>query len=99
MLKNLLFITFILTSAFSQGALASYGDFEAELRALETNSLKNDELVAKEPDAVTGVIPDMISDEVATGQAATLRDSSDRSKIQEAKKEDPTVRARRIRSR
>lgn len=64
----MLFLTFIFsTNAFS--AIAPVSDFEAELRALETNQLKTEELQLANADAVT----DVISDEVATGQAAIVK--------------------------
>lgn len=68
MLKAMLFLTFMIsTNAFS--AIAPVSDFEAELRALETNQLRAEELQMANADAVT----DVISDEVATGQASVLR--------------------------
>lgn len=68
MLKTMLFLTFMIsTNAFS--AIAPVSDFEAELRALETNQLRTEELQMANADAVT----DVISDEVATGQAAVMR--------------------------
>lgn len=64
----MLFLTFIFsTNAFC--AIAPAPDFEAELRALETNQLRAEELQMANADAVT----DVITDEVATGQASTLR--------------------------
>jgi len=64
----MLFLTFILSSnAFS--SIAPLPDFEAELRAMETNQLKTEELQMANADAVT----DVISDEVATGQASVTR--------------------------
>lgn len=68
MLKTMLFLTFIFSSnAFS--AIAPVSDFEAELRALETSQLRTEELQMANADAVT----DVISDEVATGQASVMR--------------------------
>ena len=64
----MLFLTFIFqANAFS--AIAPASDFEAELRALETSQLRTEELQMANADAVT----DVISDEVATGQASVLR--------------------------
>lgn len=68
MLKTLLVFTFIFTTS-AISAKAALPDFEAELRALETNNLKTEELQMANADAVT----DVISDEVATGQAAVKR--------------------------
>lgn len=98
MLKNLLFITFILSTTSAFCADGDYSDFEAELRALETNQMKAEELQMNQADAVT----DVISDEVGTGQASVLRnadlsDLTERSPAPPAKAEE--VRARRIRSR
>lgn len=68
MLKKLLILTLILTKgAFAQEDAAL--DFEAELRALETNQLRAEELQMMNVDAVS----DVIVDEVATGQASTVR--------------------------
>lgn len=68
MLKTMLFLTFILSSnAFS--AIAPLPDFEAELRALENHQIQTEELQMANADAVT----DVITDEVATGQAAVVK--------------------------
>lgn len=67
MFKTMLFLTFLIsTNAFS--AIAP-SDFEAELRALEMSQLRTEELQMANADAVT----DVISDEVAVGQAAVTR--------------------------
>lgn len=99
MLKNLLFITFILSTTSAFCADGDYSDFEAELKALETNQMKAEELQMNQADAVT----DVITDEVGTGQAGVLRDA-DLSELTERTPKDPPskkeeVRARRIRSR
>ena len=103
MLKVLMLLTFLIsTNAFSAEPLAS--DFEAELRALETNQLKTEELQMRNADAVT----DVVSDEVGTGQASTVRSSSvlDNSDIDliptsdfSEKKPSQVERERRVRSR
>lgn len=68
MLKTMLFLTFILSSnAFS--AIAPLPDFEAELRALENRQIQTEELQMANADAVT----DVITDEVATGQASVVK--------------------------
>ena len=68
MFKTMLFLTFLISSnAFS--AITPVSDFEAELRALETSQLRTEELQMANADAVT----DVISDEVATGQASVLK--------------------------
>lgn len=99
----MLFLTFILSSnAFS--AIAPLPDFEAELRAMETNQLKAEELQMANADAVT----DVISDEVATGQAAVVRpqekpsatlEKIDWSVDNSIPEPTPPVKTRRIRSR
>ena len=103
MLKNLLIITFILSSTSAFCAEGDYSDFEAELKALETNQLRAEELQMNQADAVT----DVITDEVGTGQAAIMR-NADLSELTEptpkqspSKKEkvEDEVRPRRIRSR
>lgn len=103
MLKTMLFLTFILsTNAFS--AIAPMPDFEAELRALETSQLRTEELQMANADAVT----DVISDEVATGQAAVMKpqekaastlEKIDWSVDNSIPEPTPTVKTRRIRSR
>lgn len=104
MLKTMLFLTFIFsTNAFS--AIAPLPDFEAELRALETSQLRTEELQMANADAVT----DVISDEVATGQASVTRPKEALSKTTLEKidwtvdnsipEPTPTVKSRRIRSR
>lgn len=101
MLKNLLFIIFILSTSATFSAESSYGDFEAELRALETNQLKSEELQMNQADAVT----DVISDEVGTGQAGVLRNAdlseitTKSSEASSAKKDETSIRTRRVRSR
>lgn len=99
MLKNLLFITFILSSTSAFCADGDFTDFEAELRAMESGQLKMEELQMNQADAVT----DVITDEVATGQAAVMR-NADLSEITDRQVKPATpkaeeVRARRIRSR
>lgn len=99
----MLFLTFIFSSnAFS--AIAPVSDFEAELRALETSQLRTEELQMANADAVT----DVISDEVATGQAAVVRPQEKRTTTLEKidwsvdnSIPEPTapVKNRRIRSR
>ncbi len=100
MLKKTLFLTFIL----SAGVIASeapYADFEAELRALETNQLKTEELQMRNADAVTGVLDgnDMLSDEVKSGQAGLLKvETAPVLKVETQTQESP-LKPRRIRSR
>ncbi|MEA9358506.1 hypothetical protein SHI21_19880 [Bacteriovorax sp. PP10] len=103
MLKTMLFLTFIFSSnAFS--SIAPLPDFEAELRALETSQFKTEELQMANADAVT----DVISDEVATGQASVVRpqekptttlEKIDWSVDNSIPEPTPTVKTRRIRSR
>ncbi|QDK41575.1 hypothetical protein DOM21_08935 [Bacteriovorax stolpii] len=99
MLKKRLFLTFII----SFGAFASeapYPDFEAELRALETNQLKAEELQMRNVDAVTGVLSegDLISDDVSTGQAGIQKETL--KPVLEAKRApETTLKPRRIRAR
>jgi hypothetical protein len=104
MLKTMLFLTLIFsTNAFS--SIAPLPDFEAELRALETSQLKTEELQMANADAVT----DVISDEVATGQASVVKPQEMPSKTTLEKidwtvdnstpEPTPTVKTRRIRSR
>jgi hypothetical protein len=104
MLKTMLFLTFMIsTNAFS--SIAPMPDFEAELRALETNQLKTEELQMANADAVT----DVISDEVATGQAAAVKPQEAPSKSTLEKidwtvdnsipEPTATVKTRRVRSR
>jgi hypothetical protein len=109
MLKLLMVMTFIFsTSAFSadEALSPSPSAFEAELRALETDSLslKTEELQMRNADAVT----DVVSDEVGTRQAATLRskdpalkqDNSDIDVIPAKEKKPSQIeRERRVRSR
>lgn len=94
MLRKLLFLCLMIhTGAFAQDLTNL--DFEAELRALENNQLKSEELMMKNIDAVVGV-EDVISDEVATGQAAPLKINSDKAP---EKNPSTSLRPRRIRSR
>jgi ssRNA-specific RNase YbeY (16S rRNA maturation enzyme) len=103
MFKISLFITLLAlstTQVFCQDS--AYPNFEAELRAIETNQLKTEDLQMRNADAVT----DVISDEVATGQAGILRktvntldvDNSDTDVIV-PQKEMIKSKERRIRSR
>lgn len=99
MLKKILFLTFIF-SLSATAEVAPYPDFEAELRALETNQLKAEELQMRNVDAVSGVFDgsDTVTDDVSTGQAGLLK--KDSAPTLEAKKESPsTVKERRIRAR
>lgn len=99
----MLFLTFLIsTNAFS--SIAPLPDFEAELRALETSQLKTEELQMANADAVT----DVISDEVATGQASVVRpqerpattlEKIDWSVDNSIPEPTATVKTRRIRSR
>ncbi|MBY0414493.1 MAG: hypothetical protein K2Q18_10020 [Bdellovibrionales bacterium] len=101
MLRIILLFTLLLsTKAFS--AEPAYPDFEAELRALETNQMKEEikesELMMNNADAVT----DVISDEIKVGQAATLREKNrldDKDLEALSPKQEPVVHKRRIRSR
>lgn len=103
MLKTMMFVTFILsTNAFS--AIAPLPDFEAELRAMEAGQLKTEELQMSNADAVT----DVISDEVATGQASVLKpqekapttlEKIDWSVDNSTPEPTATVKTRRIRAR
>lgn len=94
MLRKLLFLCFIIhTGAFAQDL--TNPDFEAELRALEIGQLKSEELMMKNIDAVVGV-EDVITDEVATGQAAPVKINS---KVSTEKNPSTPLRPRRIRSR
>lgn len=77
---------YILIGIFSVNAFCATDpipDFEAELRALETNQLKIEELQMANADAVT----DVITDEVATAQAASLKPEK------ESSHDKPTSRA------
>jgi hypothetical protein len=94
MLKILLLATFIVsTNAFCEEGQKM--DFEAELRALETNQLKTEELQMRNADAVT----DLFTDEVATGQAAVMRNETSDSSTIIAPEEVTRPKVRRIRSR
>lgn len=74
-----------------------FPNFEAELEALEKNQLKTEESLMRNADAVT----DVITDDVSTGQAGVLKESTTDTDTDEsimmtkAQKE----RVRRIRSR
>lgn len=104
----MLFLTFIFSSnAFS--AIAPLPDFEAELRALESRQLQTEELQMANADAVT----DVITDEVATGQAALEKTQTVKPQNKSNLKMEPidwsvdnsipeptaTIKTRRIRSR
>lgn len=101
MLKNLLIFT-ILISANAYCDDLHYPDFEAELRSLETNQIKDEELLMNNADAVT----DVVSDEITLGQAATLREKNKVSDKDfealidaEKKEQSSKTRTRRVRSR
>lgn len=85
---------FISASTFAQEN--SRLDFEAELRALENNQIKTEELQMRNADAVT----DVVSDEVATGLAAPVRkDLLDTEVKPQEKTTSQQERTRRVRSR
>lgn len=97
MFAKILFLTFLF-SLEVHAQDAGISDFEAELRALESNQLRAEEIQMMNVDAVT----DVISDEVATGQAATVRPKNlVNANEKPEKKEEPKsdLRVRRIRSR
>lgn len=99
MLKKILFLTFIF-SLSATAEVAPSPDFEAELRALETNQLKTEELQMRNVDAVSGIFDgsDTVTDDVSTGQAAPLK--ADSAPTLEAKKEsEASIKSRRIRAR
>ncbi len=98
MFAKILFLTFLFSSFELQAQESAISDFEAELRALESNQLRAEEIQMMNVDAVT----DVISDEVATGQAATVRPKNIvNANEKPEKKEEPKsdLRVRRIRSR
>ena len=99
-MKRFVIITFILslTNVLNfEVSAQDFPDFEAELLALEKNQLKTEELQMRNVDAVS----DVITDEVATGQAGVLKqsptdtDTDETIMMTKAQKE----RVRRIRSR
>ncbi|MBC7427567.1 MAG: hypothetical protein H7336_03080 [Bacteriovorax sp.] len=100
-MKRMLFATFIfsLTIGFSFETRAqNLPDFEAELKAMEKNQLKSEELQMRNADAVT----DVITDEVGNGQAAIERKSATDTDTDETimmTKKEKEARVRRIRSR
>jgi hypothetical protein len=100
-MKRMLITTFIFTLTMGLNFKAhaeDYPDFEAELKSMEKSQLKTEELQMRNADAVT----DVISDEVATGQAgiekksATDSDSDETIMLTKKQKEE---HIRRIRSR
>ena len=101
MIRNILIFTLIISSANAISDETPYPNFEAELRALETNQLKTEELQMRNADAVT----DVIEDSVATGQAAISRATVNTMDILGNSETDVVVpapmapRVRRIRSR
>lgn len=98
MFAKILFLTFLFSCFGLQAQESAISDFEAELRALESNQLRAEEIQMMNVDAVT----DVISDEVATGQAATVRPKNIVNADEKPeKKEEPKsdLRVRRIRSR
>ena len=75
-----------------------HSDFEAELKLMEQGQLKKEDLQMRNVDAVT----DVISDEVATGQAALERKSATDTDTDETimmTKKVKEARIRRVRSR
>lgn len=99
-MKRFVIITFILslTNVLNfEVSAQDFPDFEAELLALEKNQLKTEELQMRNVDAVS----DVITDEVATGQAGVLKqsptdtDTDETIMMTKAQKE----RVRRVRSR
>lgn len=100
MMRNILIFSLLLTSANAISDEMPYPNFEAELRALETNQLKTEELQMRNADAVT----DVITDEVVTGQAAVSRATVNTMEIDNSDTDvivpkSPSPRVRRIRSR
>lgn len=100
MMKKAFIFPFLLSLAAhtSEGPLP---DFEAELRALETNQLRTEELQMRNADAVTGVLDDntMVSDEVSSGLAGTLKEPLKKATPElEVQAQNP-LKPRRIRSR
>lgn len=103
-MNKIVTLTFILslTGLLNFEAVAQdFPNFEAELQALENNQIKAEELQMRNVDAVTGVIDDVVSDEVVTGQAGVLKKSATDTDTDETimmtKKQKERVR--RIRSR
>lgn len=99
-MRNILIFSLLLTSANAISDEMPYPNFEAELRALETNQLKTEELQMRNADAVT----DVITDEVVTGQAAVSRATVNTMEIDNSDTDvivpkSPSPRVRRIRSR
>lgn len=99
-MRNILIFSLLLTSANAISDEMPYPNFEAELRALETNQLKTEELQMRNADAVT----DVIIDEVVTGQAAVSRATVNTMEIDNSDTDvivpkSPSPRVRRIRSR
>ena len=103
-MNKIVTLTFILslTGLLNFKAVAQdFPDFEAELQALENNQIKAEELQMRNVDAVTGVIDEVVSDEVATGQAGVLKKSSTDTDTDETimMTKEQKERVRRIRSR
>ena len=103
-MNKIVTLTFILslTALLNFKAVAQdFPDFEAELQALENNQIKAEELQMRNVDAVTGVIDEVVSDEVATGQAGVLKKSSTDTDTDETimMTKEQKERVRRIRSR
>ena len=99
-MRNILIFTLLLSSANAISDEMAYPNFEAELRALETNQLKTEELQMRNADAVT----DDITDEVVTGQASVSRATVNTFEIDNSDNDvivpkSPAPKARRIRSR
>ncbi len=103
-MNKIVTLTFILslTILLSLEVFAQdFPNFEAELQALENNQVKAEELQMRNVDAVSGVIDEVVSDEVATGQAGVLKKSSTDTDTDETimMTKEQKERVRRIRSR